>query len=239
MKLRDGIICLAVLFVAGLLTTPALGSTLQASYHIKSATKNLDTITVDFVDCTGVLPIKKEITLSKEEWRSLQSEFRTIRLSDNSFNEQMNAQLAVLKKHHFISNDATIAPLMNQFIKKVQRTQLPGIFSKKSTTPIINNSIFNAMCGINFEFTNGTTYVFGLNTFINIIGFDIISVHKGYTPDGIQTTGILTRSTTAGTFIGGMFGFLGYWFGTKTGTGSYSDIVVAGFTIVTVWLPIS
>ncbi|EMR75032.1 hypothetical protein MBGDF03_01218, partial [Thermoplasmatales archaeon SCGC AB-540-F20] len=34
------------------------------------------------------------------------------------------------------------------------------------------------------------------------------------------------------------FGFLGYWFGTKTGTGLYSDLVVSGFAVVTAWLPI-
>lgn len=239
MKLRDGIICLAVLLVASLMMTPALGSAYQARYQIKSTPKNLETVTVDFVDCTGTIPIKKEITLSKEEWNSLQSEFRTIRRSCNSFEEIMNAQLIVLKKHHFISDDVTTKRLMDQFIKKTHYTKLPGIFSKEPMEPIINNSIFNAMCGINFEFTNGTTFVFGLNTFINLVGFDIISFHKGYTPDGITTTGILMRSTTAGTFVGTMFGFLGYWFGTKTGTGTFSDLSVAGFTIVTVWLPLS
>jgi len=110
--------------------------------------------------------------------------------------------------------------------------------NRKKTTPIINNSIFNAICAIDFELVNGTTIVFGLNTFMNLVGFDIISIHKGYTNEGIETRGFLTRSTDPGEYIGFMFGFLGYWFGTKTGTGVYSDLTAAGFTVVTVWLPL-
>ena len=29
-----------------------------------------------------------------------------------------------------------------------------------------------------------------------------------------------------------MFGFLGYWLGEKTGTGGYSNVTVAGFTVL-------
>ena len=94
------------------------------------------------------------------------------------------------------------------------------------------------MCAIDFELTNGTTFVFGLNTFVNYIGFDIISFHHGYATNWIDTKGLLTSSTPPGEYIGSMFGFLGYWLGEKTGTGGYSNVTVAGFTVFTAWLPI-
>ena len=94
------------------------------------------------------------------------------------------------------------------------------------------------MCGILVELNNGTTAVFGLNTFINIVGFDIVSFHKGYATGGIQTTGLLSRSAPAGEYVGFMFGFLGYWLGEKVIAGVYSNVTVAGFTVITAWLPV-
>ena len=94
------------------------------------------------------------------------------------------------------------------------------------------------MCAIDFELINGTTAVFGLNTFINYVGFDIVSFHKGYATGGIDTKGLITKSTPPGTYVGFMFGFLGYWLGEKVIAGVYSNVTVAGFTVITTWLPI-
>ena len=69
-------------------------------------------------------------------------------------------------------------------------------------------------------------------------GFDIISFHKGYATNGIQTNGLISDSVPPGEYAGFMFGFFGYWFGVKTSTGVYSSVTVAGLTIITVWLPI-
>jgi hypothetical protein len=103
---------------------------------------------------------------------------------------------------------------------------------------IINNSIFSAMSAITFTLQNGTTVVLGLNTFINIIGFDIISFHKGYATSGIQTNGLISDSVPSVTYAGVMFGFLGYWFRVKTSAALYSSVTIAGLTVITVWLPV-
>jgi hypothetical protein len=88
------------------------------------------------------------------------------------------------------------------------------------------------------ENENGSTLVFGLNTFINIIGFNIVSVHKGYAPDGIQITGLISASVPPGEYAGFIFGFFGYWFGEKISTGVYSNLTCAGLAIITAWVPL-
>ena len=105
--------------------------------------------------------------------------------------------------------------------------------------PLADNLIINAICAVDFELNNGTTLVFGLNTFINYIGFNIVSFHKGYSHGGIHTKGLTDKSTDGGEHLGFMFGLLGYWFGTKTGTGMYSELTVAGFTVFTTWIKLS
>jgi hypothetical protein len=89
------------------------------------------------------------------------------------------------------------------------------------------------------ENENGSTLVFGLNTFINIIGFNIVSIHKGYATDGIQTNGLISGSVPPGEYAGFIFGFFGYWFGEKISTGVYSNLTVAGLAIITAWVPVS
>jgi len=192
----------------------------------------------DFFDCTGVIPIKKEITLPKSDWIALRNELRTIRKSSTSIEESLNAQLTVFKEYNLISNDVTYKNFISKAVEKSKNSNLPRIFNKIQTTPIINNSIFNAMCVINFDLTNGTTAVFGLNTFINYIGFDIVSFHRGYAIDGIDTKGILSREAPPGEYVGFMFGFFGAWIGEKISTGFYSNVTVAGFSVITAWLPI-
>src|SRR4030043_114387 len=76
MKIKSKIIILTVLLAGSLMITPALASTTQAGYQTKSLSKNLETITIEFIDCTGVLPVKKEITLSKTEWKSVTEELK-------------------------------------------------------------------------------------------------------------------------------------------------------------------
>jgi hypothetical protein len=238
MKLRGGIIYLAVLLVASLMITPALGSANQASYQIKTIHKNLDTITVDFVDCTGAIPVKKEITISKAEWILVCNELQVISKAGASMKETFSAQLTVFQKHHLVSQEINLDSLLAKFNEKTNTGKIRSLQNRVHTTELINNSVISAMSAITCTLESGTNVVLGLNTFINYIGFDIISFHKGYATGGIQTNGLISDSVPPGTYAGVMFGFFGYWFGVKTATGVYSSVTVAGLTVITVWLPI-
>ena len=239
MKYRGKIICLIVLLVAGLMVTPALGSIQKAGHRIiTSQYTNIGTVTLDFVDCTGAVPIKKEITIPRAEWIIIQNELQSIPTSGASIKEILQSQLTILQKHNLVSSVATVDELVNKINDRTNTAKMNPFFNRIHTAPIINNSIFNAMCAVNLKLTNGTTGVFGLNTFVNLIGFDIVSFHKGYAPNGIQSNGLISRSVPPGMYVGGMFGFLGYWFGEKVSAGIYSNLTAAGFTIFTFWLPI-
>lgn len=242
MKRTGGFVCLVMLLFVGLTITPSMGSMFKADVTKNTtfyeSTEMGKLVTIEFFDCTDVVPVKKIIELPEYEWVELCEKLRDIRRTDNSAEESWNAQLLVFKEHNLISNDVTYESILERIEEKSKNVNLLRVMNRIKTTPIINNSIFNAICAINFELINGTTLVFGLNTFINLVGFDIISFHKGYTNEGIDTRGFLTRSTDPGEYIGFMFGFLGYWFGTKTGTAVYSDLIASGFTVVTVWLPL-
>ena len=242
MKHTGGFVCLVMLLFVGLTITPSMGSMLKADVTKNTtfyeSTEMEKLVTIEFFDCTDVVPVKKIIELPESEWIELREKLRDIRRTDNSAEESWNAQLLVFKEHNLISNDVTYESILERIEEKSKNVNLLRVMNRIKTTPIINNSIFNAICAINFELINGTTLVFGLNTFINLVGFDIISFHKGYTNEGIDTRGFLTRSTDPGEYIGFMFGFLGYWFGTKTGTAVYSDLIASGFTVATVWLPL-
>ena len=140
--------------------------------------------------------------------------------------------MRILRRHDILLSDVDINVIKNRF-----STQSLKYFDKlPRITPIFNNSIINAMCALNFELSNGTTLVLGLNSFVNYIGFDIISFHKGYSPTGIEARGVVQQQTTAGEFFGFVFGFLGYWYGEKTGTGLYSSVSCAGFSVITAWI---
>lgn len=242
MKHIRGFVCLVMLLFVGLTITPSMGSMFKADVTKNTtfceSTEMEKLVTIEFFDCIDVVPVKKIIELPESEWVELCEKLRDIRRLDNSAEESWNAQLLVFKEHNLISNDVTYESILERIEEKSKNVNFLRFLNRIETTPIINNSIFNAICAINFELINGTTIVFGLNTFMNLVGFDIISIHKGYTNEGIETKGLLTRSTDPGEYIGFMFGFLGYWFGTKTGTGVYSDLIASGFTIVTVWLPL-
>ena len=216
------IICIA-LIVVGLVLTPATASVLEGSE---------ESITIYFWDCTGKTPVKTTVEFTTTDWNELREEIREIRTSSDSIEESFNEQFEVLQQYDLIDYDATYQILEEKANEKFENKR-----SRRVINPAPENFIFNAMCAINFELTSGTTLVFGLNTFINLVGFDIISFHKGYTPDGIETKGLASQSTDPGEYLGSMFGFLGYWFGTASGVGQYSDLVVAGFTVVTSWLP--
>jgi hypothetical protein len=238
MKYRGKIIGLIVLLVAGLMVTPALGSMQKAGQRIiTSQYTKIGTVTLDFVDCTGAVPIKKEITIPRAEWNEIRNELQAIS-SDSTMSETLQSQLTILQKHNLVPSDVTIDTFVGKINQRANTPRINSLASRIHAAPIINNSIFNAMCAINFVLTNGTTGVFGLNTFVNLIGFDIVSFHKGYAPNGIQSNGLISRSSPAGTYVGAMFGFLGYWLGEKVSAGIYSNLTAAGFTIFTVWLPI-
>ena len=234
MKNRGVIVCLTVLLIAGLLVTPAIGSTQKASPQQITQKNNLGMVTLNFFDCTGAVPIKKEITIPRAEWIAIRNELQAISTS-GTMKETLQSQITILQSHHLISDDMTVDTLLSRTHDQAVAGKLA---QKIHTAPIINNSIFNGMCAINFVLTNGTTGVFGLNTFVNLIGFDIISFHKGYATNGIQSNGLISRSVPPGVYVGAMFGFLGYWLGEKISTGFYSNLTAAGFTIFTAWLPI-
>jgi hypothetical protein len=227
MKRRGLEICIALLLFVGLAITPVLGSIAEAS--------DTNKVSVYFWDLTGKRPVKKVLEFTQSEWTDFKNQVREIRTTSTSIEESLNAQFALFKERSIISYDMTY-----EMLKASATERFSGRHYRQPINPLAGNIIINAICAINFQLTNGTTLVFGLNTFINLVGFDIISFHKGYSPDGITTVGgLLLQSTTAGEHIGSMFGLLGYWFGTKTGTGVYSDLTVAGFTVGTFWLKTS
>jgi len=227
MKRRGIEICIALLLFAGLAITPALGSIAEAGATNK--------VTVYFWDLTGKRPVKKVLEFTPSEWTDFKNQIREIRATSTSMEDSLNAQFALFKEHGMISYDTTYESLKTSAMERFSNRR-----HTQPRAPLAGDIIVNAICAISFQLTNGTTLVFGLNTFINLVGFDIISFHKGYSPDGVTTLGgLLVQSTTAGEHIGSMFGLLGYWFGTKTGTGTYSDVTVSGFTVGTFWLKTS
>lgn len=242
MKKIGSIICVVLLLFVGLSITPAMGSIQKADVTeqpiIRCVFETEDLVTIDFVDCTGKVPVKKEVKLLRSEWMDLRNELRSIRRSSEPSIQLLNAQFSVLKKYDLVSDDFSFEDVVGKKVEKFNSLKRSRFFNGARPTPLLNNSLFNAMCAIDFELTNGTTAVFGLNTFLNYIGFDIVSFHHGYALDGIDTKGILSANTPPGEYVGFMFGFLGYWLGEKIGTGFYSDVTVAGFTVVTAWLPI-
>lgn len=243
MKKTRGTICVVVLLFVGLTISPAMGRTFKADITQETAARYYlaemeELVTVDFLDYTGITPVKNVLKLPESEWTALRNELRTIRTSSESIEESLNAQLMFFKEYNLISDDVTYETLLSKLAEKSKNMKSPGVFNRIRTTPLINNSAFNAMCAIDFELKNGTTAVFGLNTFINYMGFNIISFHKGYAANGIDTKGFISRSTSPGEFIGFMFGFLGYWLGDMRSPGVYSNVTAAGFTIFTGWVPI-
>jgi hypothetical protein len=152
--------------------------------------------------------------------------------------DTLRGQFTVLQNHHLISSATSIDKLLSKKTERIHPEKIQSLVNRMNVTPLINNSLFSAMSATFFEIRNGTNAVFGLNSFINVIGFDIVSFHKGYAVDGIRTNGLISKSVPAGEYFGSMFGFFGYWFGTKVSTGIYSNVTVAGLSIVTAWVPI-
>ena len=236
-----GIVGFIVVLLVGMVSIPAVG------FHEEAAVQDMlvvmcetpiedEVISVVFWDHTGLVPVKVEQELLRSEWLMLRSELRDIRQSDLSLEESLEAQFTVFQKYGFLSEDVAMDRLMVSLQNRLERSRLSRMFRDINRLQLLNNSNFNAMCVINFELINGTTFVFGLNTFINLIGFDIISIHKGYAVDGIETKGLFSKTTEAGEYGGVMFGFFGAWIGDQTSTGFYSNVTVAGFTVITGWV---
>jgi len=241
MKRKGGVICIALLLVGILSITPAMGSMHKATFTTvpqDSSMKTNEMITIEVVDCTHTAPITKEITISKVTWDQFNNELQSIDKTTMSPDKILIVQLNIFKKYHLLSETESYESVVGQAMKTSQRIKLPLWMRTTTAGPILNNSIFSAMCAINFELTNGTTFVFGLNSFVNFIGFDIVSFHLGDARDGIETNGIFPKKTDPGRYVGFMFGFLGAWTGQKTSTGFYSNVTVAGFSVITAWLPV-
>ncbi|HWR27984.1 MAG TPA: hypothetical protein VN377_06070, partial [Candidatus Thermoplasmatota archaeon] len=234
------IIILTVLLIGSLMITPALASTTQAEYQTKLVRKNSETITVEFIDVTGAIPVKKEITMTRAEWNTINNELQAVATTEKTMSGKFAAQLSVFQNHHLVSEQTSIDALLAKFDKRTNHGLIRSLLERVPKSLPINNSIFSALSAITFtlENENGSTMVFGLNTFINFIGFNIVSVHKGYAPNGIQTNGLISDSVPPGEYAGFIFGFFGYWFGEKISTGVYSNLTVAGLGIITAWLPV-
>ena len=236
MKLAGVILCTTILFV-GFVISPAAGGIFEADALKQNLNvqNNEETITVYFLDFTEKRPVEKSIDMTTTEWDLLKSEIREIRTTSTTIEESINGQLDIFYEYDLVDNQITYNDL-----QKISNEKFKDRTPRITRKPLVENVIFNMICAISFELESGNNLVFGLNTFINIIGFNIISVHKGNTTDGISTLGgLLAQSTDPGEYVGMMFGFFGYWMGTKTGVGTYSDLVCAGFTVTTLWLPIT
>ena len=116
----------------------------------------------------------------------------------------------------------------------VQYKKIQAIQHMIHSSPL-NNTLFSVLSAITYTLENGTKVVLGLNSFVNIIGFNIASLHNVYALEEIQTNGVLLETVPPGENTEFMFGFFGYWFGTKTQTGVYSDVTVAGLTFIAFW----
>ncbi|MBU0496786.1 MAG: hypothetical protein KKG04_02390 [Candidatus Thermoplasmatota archaeon] len=225
------LIGIVVLLIAGMCITPATGSMIKS-------TQGNDQVELDFYDCTNLIPQKTTITLPRIEWEQIKLELAEAKSTATTVENGIFSQLQIFKNHRLITPHSEISALSAKINIHFLKLQNRGIIKILPKGDFLNNSIISAMCAINFELSNGTTVVLGLNSFINYIGFDIISFHKGYSPTGIEAKGLISKSTTPGEFVGFCFGFLGYWYGEKTGTGIYSSVTCAGFTVITAWFPI-
>ena len=229
MKKGGAIFCIIILLFAGLSISPAVGSILEAR-----DTGEGESVTVSFWDCTEKRPVKKVLNLAESELNDIRIQLREIRKTSKSIEESFNAQFTIFKEHGLISDDVTYESLKEKFNERFKNKPFRPL-----RKPIAENVIINAICAISFEIDDGNNFVFGLNTFMNYVGLDIISFHLGHTSSGITTFGgLLAQSVEPGNYTGVMFGFLGYWFGTKTGMGTYSDLIAAGFSVMTAWFPV-
>ena len=233
MKHKSGIFYLVMFLVAGLLITPALGSIYQAGYQ-KTSTENLENLTIDFVDCTGFVPVKKQVSMSPTQYNELVTELHRISGLGMPMRETIAAQSKLFQQHGLIASEMDINSFFTQHHQYFNTQKIHTLQHRIQPSPL-NNTLFSVLSAITCTLENGTTIVLGLNSFINIIGFNIVSFHKGNATEGIQTNGILPATVPPGEYVGFMFGFFGYWFGTKTQTGVYSNVTVAGLTFITLW----
>jgi hypothetical protein len=233
MKHMGNMLGLIVLLVVGFAIAPATGSV----YYATNDQQLIETmVDIEIWDFTQDQPVNTIYEIPQSQWTIIKNELDAVKDSSTTIENLMTHQLTILQNHELISNDVDINNLKP---RTVTQSIKQNLFKKSLVRDsILNNSVISAMCAINFELANGTTFVFGLNTFINLIGFNIISAHTGYSPTGIEAKGLQSKTTTPGDFVGIMFGFLGYWYGEQTGTGQYSSLTVAGFTFITAWFPI-
>ncbi|KYK22157.1 hypothetical protein AYK21_04135 [Thermoplasmatales archaeon SG8-52-2] len=229
MKKWGGIFCIIILLFAGLSITPAIGSVVEAVESEEG-----EKVTISFWDCTGRRPVKQELELLESDWEELKDKLNEVTKTSESFKELFNAQRDLYNNYGF-NTDSKSFDILNQRANERFKNRI----FRQAVKPLPENFIVNAICAISFTLDTCDTFVFGLNTFMNLVGLDIISVHRGNTSSGITTFGgLLEQTAEPGDYVGFMFGFLGYWSGTKTGTGTYSDLNCAGFTVITSWIPI-
>jgi len=233
MKHMGKISVIIILSLVGLAIAPATGSVYEATDEQYTAERIVE---IEIWDFTQQQPISTIYKIPESQWTQIKHELDNVKTDSECFEDVMYQQLTILKNNELISNNVDVSALKTRMISQSINQRL---FQKPLVRDsILNNSVISAMCAINFELANGTTFVFGLNSFINLIGFNIVSAHTGYSPTGIEAKGLTSKTTTPGDFFGFMFGFLGYWYGEKTGTGQYSSLTAAGFTFITAWFPV-
>ena len=244
MKKQGLIICLTVLFCLGILVPSTIAqntvirqTTIITLNHHASCLEEM--VHIDLLDCTGHIPVKKTFAFSQSEWNIISNKINSIKSSSISTKESLQQQINVLKEYHMLSDDVTVDSLSQKWLQKLSSQSYLNKIHNAAQRLELNNTIINFICSIDFEFTDGIHAVLGLNSFINYIGFNIASVHKGNASSGIVTRGLLSQSVPAGEYVGFMFGFLGYWLGEKTSTGIYSSVTATGFTVITAWVPLS
>jgi len=97
MKKMGGTICVVVLLFVGLTISPAMGCTFKADITQETAARYYlaemeELVTVDFLDYTGITPVKNVLKLPESEWTALRNELRTIKTSSESIEESLNEQ---------------------------------------------------------------------------------------------------------------------------------------------------
>ena len=241
MKTNQGLVLITILLFAGLAISPATGEIIKVNNTCETQT-NDEIIHYFFWDFTGAKPVKQTIDFKRSDWEIFSKKLEDIKTSCTSLGESFNAQLEVYKEYNLIKKDVTYESIQQKAKTRYQNRPLNTPLNKplnKIRTRGENNSILNSMCMIEFKLDTCITFVLGLNTFINIIGFDIVSLHSGITSEeGIKTKGTIgEQNLPQGDYFGVIFGFLGYWSGTYEGIMEYSSLYVLGLAIMTLWLP--
>lgn len=210
------------ILVIGCLILCSVGVTAEAANqeHIPSV------VTIDFIDTTGPRPMLRTVQMTQQTWDELRADLRSVETEGLSAVDAFAARLQIFQQYGLVSSDVSAEEVYAQATARHLGRMGP-----------FDNVVLNALCAIDFEFI-GTSRVLGLSSFMNFVGLNLISTHRGFAVDGIETNGVMTKQTDPGEYAGFMLGFFGYWAGERTVPGTYSEVIVAGFSVLTGWIPL-